>query len=158
MNEHPNQSLLDLPSSFLVRLFCNIKSYRSVLALLSTCRSLRTLGRSSSVWIQRLEREYGLKLKVASISKSGHWFPNRWLKIVRGKLFWRCSRSTWVNAKSCGFGGSSLTEAAMARSVLIGWTTCLRLIIGSRSAANSEKTYIALEWWSMMSSNVQRML
>eukprot|EP00210_Caulerpa_lentillifera_P004577 g4367.t1 len=69
MVESPNLCLSDLPSSFLLNLFRQLSSHRDIISLQSSCKSLLALGRSSCVWLDRIEKEYGLRLKVTDDSE-----------------------------------------------------------------------------------------
>eukprot|EP00210_Caulerpa_lentillifera_P005242 g5009.t1 len=64
MAEFLNISFPDLPPSFLLQLFRHLPSYKDIIALQLTCKHLFNLGRSWSIWTDRLEREYGLRLKT----------------------------------------------------------------------------------------------
>lgn len=58
------RSLTELPSDFLLRLFRELDSARDVVALQSTCKHLRDVGRSRPVWTHWYRKEYGLTLEV----------------------------------------------------------------------------------------------
>ena len=64
-----SQTLTDLPSDFLHRVFLHLESARDVVSLQSTSKRLLEIGRSRSVWADRLRKEYGLRLEVETPSR-----------------------------------------------------------------------------------------
>jgi len=61
----PTWSLTTLPEDFLMSLFFQLKSVRDIVALQSTCKQMRSLGRSRVVWADRLKKEYGMDFQVS---------------------------------------------------------------------------------------------